>query len=806
MKNPLSVLLFCFGKFLFLSSLQSLGQDRISGQVINKSNKSIQDVSVILFSKTDGHVLKTSITNADGHFEISSDHLLNNDLKFTHLNYDERIIHLDTEALKNGIITVLLDEASRRNLKEVQVTTRKQLIERKIDRTIFNVENSIAVIGGDAMDALSKAPGVRVGSNNSISIIGKNTIKVLINDKLIRLSGDDLVNYLKSIPAADLSRIEVITNPPSKYDAEGNSGLINIVTRKVKREGFYGNVRMNFIKTVYQSENGGVSFSYIKDRMTLTGGINGNHNRTYSTNTKRTFYPEQLWDESANKIRKNRSISGSIGLDYKINSKQLIGFQYNASFPGNDDKASSLTTVRSYEKLKPDSLITTNSLTSSRIQNHSFNIHHEIEIDTAGKGVFTDADYFYYTKGSNGIYSSYTQNDAMSDPAHMSGALNQTPQKIKLMSAQTEFRYPVRNYKLSWGAKISMIRNNSNSNFYIENADTLLLDTSRTFKFRYKENTEALFFSGNRSFGKLEVQLGLRAEYTQINGVSETYNQENEAFYLKIFPTAYFLYRFDDEQSLSLTYGRRISRPEYSRLNPFRYYSSPYSYSEGNPYLLPSYSNNFEISHNYKDLVTSQGFVSILYNGFDQIGIPDKNTNIIGIVQRNFLKVTSCGINETINTTYSSWLESYHEISVYYNSAVSSNINTPKKVDGWGAYLSTSNTITFNKKKTILGSADFWFQFPEISGVDKVESYYSLDLGLKLLLLHKKLTVIINGTDLLKTNKVYFSSITNSIVQNYGGYSGARSVRLSFSYKFGAAIKSQRKKNSVSNDSEKKRI
>jgi hypothetical protein len=338
---------------------------------------------------------------------------------------------------------------------------------------------------------------------------------------------------------------------------------------------------------------------------------------------------------------------------------------------------------------------------------------------------------------------------------------------------------------LSFGGKHTFIQNDNNTGYYNVSAGKAYYDSSRSNRFNYSERTQAVYVSANKHWKKFEWQMGLRGEFTQTRGFSQTYGQANDNSYFKLFPTLYLLYKQSEEHAYAFSYGRRINRPGYARLNPFRWYASPFTYSEGNPFLQPAYSNNFEVKYDYKDWLSSQLYLNILSNGFDQIGIPDPATKVTAIIQRNFLRGYNYGLIESVNLTPADWLESYNQVQVYHNLTVSSDPNTSSRISGWSAYLSTDNNIRCNKQGTWRANISCWYQFPEVDGVDRVGAYYSLDIGTSVMLFRKRFTVGLQATDILKTNKVVIHSWTNGMQQVYDSYPGNRTARLSLAYKFG---------------------
>lgn len=784
----------------FIALNDTLAQIKLEGKVVDKTDTPASFSSILIFQSD--KLVKSAVSDTMGYYSIE---LLPGTYNLTASNLGNTRDLMNLLITKDSTVNILLSDVTANNvLSEVVISTKKKLIEKTIDRLIFNVANSVSLIGGDALDAISKAPGVRISTNNDISLTGKSSVKVMVNDRLIRLSGSDLATYLKSIPVDNILRVEIITSPPSKYDAEGNSGLINIVTKRNVNEGFYGNLTVGSTVRHYTSNSTGATFSYSKNKVTINLGLNARTDRNYIFKEKGLFYPENKWlDTSYNRI-KDRNFSGNYGIDYLINSRMLLGIQYRGSRSKNRRFLFSESKISKYNS-ELDSIINTNSSTPNASITHSINLHNEFKIDTTGKKLYTDVDYFYYDNDQQQIFNSLATYPDQSNSKDFPQTHQATPQSIEVFSMQSDLLLPLKSIDFSMGGKLSFISNRSSSDFTVTKNGIPNHDPSRSFIFGYKENTQALYIDGEKEFEKFDIKLGLRGEYTQTTGISYTLDQKHTNSYLKIFPTFYFLLKSIKDQPLAFTYGRRIDRPGYSRLNPFRLYTNPFVYSEGNPLLQPSYSDNIEVQHVFKNWLISQVFVSFVNNGFDQIGIPDPQTGVMEIVQRNFYKSFNYGLAEAINKTFFNSLENFTQVAVFNSTITSSDPNTQRKIEGWSAYLSTSNTYVWNKSKTLLSNVDFWYQFPMVDGLDNVQSYYNLDFSLKALLVEKKLTLGLSVTDILKSNRVYFNSIINDMNQTYGGYSGTRSLRLSLSYNFGKNT-SSRSRNSISNEAEKNRI
>jgi len=685
-------------------------------------------------------------------------------------------------------------------LADIQVNAKKALFEKKIDRTVFNVENSISAIGTDALELLSKVPGVRV-LNDKVSLVGKGKVNVMINDKLVPLSADELTNYLTSISSANIAKIEVITNPPAKYDAQGNNGLINIILKKATSEGFKGSVNLAATKASYFTAASGGNLSYRKNKITLSSNFNIRKGSLVPFEQNDVFYPLQTWN-IVNKDRNFRTVpSGQIGIEYQASPKTVLGLSYNGGLTNFHSEENIKTTV--YNKTGDlDSVL--NSDASARIKSHyhSANIYLKQTLDSAGKQLTVNGDWFTYRDDKNRFFNntSYFQN-GIRIPDSFAEYLSASKQNIDLYTLKADVDLPYRAFKLSFGTKLSFIKNQSDLAFYKAHNNDYEIDPQQSNVFHYNENTQGLYANFNKAIKKWDFQAGLRGEYTQINGISV--NEQNRIDYFHLFPTLYVVYRASDKNTFSVNYGRRINRPPYRKLNPFRWYSNQYAYAEGNPFLQPSYNDNIEFSHTYNTFTTSLSF-SKTTNGFNDVNFIDPETNIQASKPVNFITGYHYQLSNAITFNALKGWESINQLDVFYNAANSSIAQTLGNLKGFGAYFSTLNQFVFNSSKTILGEVSFWYQFPTVDGLNQNKSQYNLDLGIKALLLNKKMQLAITASDVLKTNRYRFSSLINNIRQEYNNYYDSRQLRLTFRYNFGnEKIKQQDRK--LGNEEERRR-
>lgn len=775
---------------IILFQNQVISQIKISGQIKDEKNNPVEFIEIQLQNK-DSIIFKSELTNAEGKFIIETEKgeysLLVRQLGVI---YHEQKINVIQDTYI-GIINITEKE---QQLQEVVITAKKKLIERKVDKLIFNVENSISASGGDAIDALKITPRVKV-KNDNISMIGKNNMSVMLDDKLILLTGDELINFLKSIPSDNIKSIEVITTPPAKYDAEGNSGLINIKLKKSKLNQWNASLRSSYIQSTYPKGSFGGNFDYQKNKLSLYSNLNYVNGSNAPVETNKIYYPLGLWNEENKRRDFQNSVNGRIGADYKISEKFSVGMQYLGSFSKPKIAENSLTTIYNQTNSQIDSYINTLSENLGKNNNHSLNLNSTVVFDTIGKKMNINLDYFKFKNDDNRIFNTI----------NLLSANNTSLQDIQNYSAKIDFEHPLKWINLSYGGKLSFIKTQNNVNYFDTTLGTPIFDPTQSNEFNYDENTQAIYLNGTKKLNeKWETQLGFRLENTQTEGVSKTLNQKNTNSYAKLFPTFYLTYTPNEKNSFSINYNKRINRPSYNRLNPFRWYSNPFSYTEGNPFLQPSFSNNLELNYTFNDNWSNSIYYSHTDNGFEQITIVDNTDNIQKTIAQNFFKTTIIGISESYTYNKLKWLSTTFSFDWNYSKSESLIPITNQNLNGSNAYFSISNDFNLNKNKTLLFNFSYWYNFKGTSDLDKNNAYSQLDASLKYFAFDKKLQISFNANDILSTNRPIYTSFTNNIQIDYKNYYDVRLFRLSLVYKFGNKNINVEKKE-VGNQEEKER-
>ncbi len=596
--------------------LQGAGQ--ISGKVLKGSGEAFDLATVALILASDSSLLKSTFTGEDGSFSF--------DL-LTEGSYQLRISAMGYENLQTALLILkgsemkiqlpgLILQPGTKELKEVAVVGKKAFIERKIDRTVVNVDALIANSGTTAMDVLEKSPGVLVDQNGLISLKGKQSVTIFIDGKPSYLSGADLENYLRSLPSSALDQIELMTNPPAKYDAAGKGGVINIKTRKTNQAGWNGGLNLGYTQGELPRTNNSFNINFRKNKLNFFSNLNYNYQnyftdldlfRRYKNDDGST---QSFFEQNSYIRRKGNAFTGKIGMDYYQSEKSTWGLVLTGM-----DRAGQQTTDNVSQLLNSgrelDSVVKALSKEKQSFKNLGLNLNYRHDFDKSGQQIALDADYLVYkTNNRQRIFnSSFLPDQSLKSEDILLGEL---PANIKIYSLKADYTKPFKDkWKLEAGLKSSYTRTDNVAEYSYTIANVTRPDYQKSNHFIYKENINSGYLNLSRETGKWSIQFGLRAENTNSDG-HQLGNplKPDSAFnrnYTSLFPTAYISYKLDTlgNNQIGLNYGRRIDRPYFQDLNPFISPLDKFTYYEGNPFLNPSFTNSIELSHTFKNKITT---------------------------------------------------------------------------------------------------------------------------------------------------------------------------------------------------------
>ncbi len=787
---------------IILLSISNAGaQTTIRGKIIDISTQESIAYANIQFSGQSLEYPIGTITNAEGSFELS----LEKGLYLFKVYYmGQELVSKNIEIKEQDIDFGEILVESLLQLEEVTIQANRNLIERKIDRVIYDVENSAKVSEGDALEVLRVTPGIRV-QNNEISMIGKSTLQVMINDKIVQLSGEDLASFLKSIASEDIQNVEVISTPPAKYDALGNSGLININLKQAKKNSWNAQMKLVFRQRTFSSGSGAGSLNLNKKTVSISSSVGYANGVYYQEQDDYAHFPDGLWYTHSPFKTNFKRANGRIDLTYKINPRWSMGTQYIYNSTNFNVQDNPYTPVYDYNTRETIRSLLSNGKAIYNPTIHSVNYNNEFSIDTIGRKIALNLDYFTYGNPDQRTYNGISLIQYPFSKQFFRGT-NTNQQEVNNVSAKIDVEYPLKWIGLSFGGKITHSISLNEIIFFnsglVDNPVTTTPTSQNDFK--YTEDIKALYISAKKAIKvKWKTQIGFRIEATSTNSISKNLNFSTVNDYVKIFPTIYLSYDITKASNISFNYSKRIQRPSFYELNPNIQFVNPFQSIEGNAFLQPSFIDNFELSTTYKKL-TSKFYYSFEENIFSQVPLADAETNIIRFTNENFINTHRFGISQNFTFDRFKWWRSNNSLDVNFSVSEFNLAHEQEDQKGLNATISTYNNFNLKSDKTLLLGINFWYSMPGVNGIYNIKEASSLSVSLQCLFLKKNLNLTIRGNDLLRSSAERNESIVNGVLQTARYYYDNRTLQISISYRLGnKEIKA--KKHSTGNQSERSR-
>lgn len=762
---------------------------RLSGCVQDENRQPVEVANVLLKQAKDSTYITGMLTDTQGCFSFDQplgEYLLH----ITLIGSEDLYVPVVLQGNKNvGELTL---KSSSALLDEVTVTAARPVIKRLVDRVVFDAHNTIASAGGSALDLLREVPGLQVGQN-SIGIIGKGGIKVYINDRETKLSGDELIDYLRSYDASQILKVEVITTPPSKYDAAGNAGIINIRLKSRPKDYVGGTASASY--SVGEKDNygyGGINLNLSKGRVSsfLNGGTTQGNYETREKNYR--YFPQNTWNSRADYTNYMNSFYLQGGVDVSLERDWTVGMQaiYNHSAP-KPNNALSWTEVYDASTVVLDSLLYSNSDKDTGSDRLNLNFHTDKVWDDKGKKMTWDVDYLRDNRDENmGFLSKTLLPDGTEIPGTNFDYNYLQHRKVDVVSSALDFILPFEKYKITAGAKVSFTNTRNGINY--DTSDPTLVQDDY---FRYKEQIYALYADYSREFSeRFSMQLGLRMEHTRTTGISEAKDTEDKHDYTRLFPTVYLLYSPTDGHALNFSFSNRISRPSQNMVNPFPFYQNKYTYACGREDLKPSYTYNAELGYTLKNNFNVSAYYSYSDDVFFQVVDLDAETNVTSFLWENFMQTHAFGLNNSY-TFRTKWLQTYAQHGVSYRRTTSSAATTSPEEKGWAYNASLRNTFFFNEKKTLLATLSGSYSSRQYQGIYLMSPTYSVSAGMLYRLLNNKLSLSLNVNNLFVSHSK-LETMSNGLKIIADNQFAFTSFRIGVSYTFGGDIRSKGQRNS----------
>ena len=777
---------------LSFSSRAQVANGKVSGTVVDGSAKIIESATISLLRVKDSSVAKIAVANRNGQFSfenVTEGSYVVSISAIGHSKGFSEDFEISPLNLSVTLKTIELVPLAK-SLGGVTVTARKPLIEQKVDRTVLNVDASATNVGTSAMEVLEKSPGVSVDKDGNISLKGKQGVQVYIDGRPSYLSGTDLANYLRSLSSSQLDQIEIMTNPPAKYDAAGNSGIINIKTKKTKQFGYSGSISSTYSQGRYAKFNESFNFNYRKNKINFFTTLGYNNRKNFQElNIQRKFLESSTKEiishyDQVSKMRDNgESFNGKLGLDFYATKKTTFGAVVTGFYnPGTFGNRSDVLISDPNRVLLSQTLASANN--ERKWKNLSGNLNFRHAFDSTGRELTADLDYITYnsTNRQDLVNAYYNANGIPTIKADT--LLGNLPQDINIYSAKMDYLHPLKKgAKFEAGVKTSFVKTDNNAVYDSVNYGIRVRDIGRSNHFIYEENVNAAYVNFSRPISKkIFGQLGLRVENTNTKGKQITTNQQFERNYTQFFPTAFVPYKLNEKHTLGLNYGRRIERPDYEDLNPFILFLDRYTFQQGNPNLKPQFAHNVELTHTFKGFLNTTLNYTNTTDIINDVLEQDANKNETVIRKQNIARQRQYGISVSAGGQVTKWWTGNVYANVFNNLFKGVVNGDNVEIGATAAQFNVSNQFKF--AKTWSAELGGFYTTGGADGVFRIRDFGMLNMGISKQVLKGKGTIRLNVRDMLYTQKIRGDIRYSNIDASFQQRRDSRQVAVGFTYRF----------------------
>jgi iron complex outermembrane recepter protein len=809
---------------IFLTGLPAIcqaqkGSARIMIQ--NEAGAALDGITVELLKTADSTLVKTAITDKTGTAIFESVPFGSYIIRSGGVQYRRNFSGPIQISAENATAnTSMRLENFTEELSGITVTAKKPFIQRLNDRLVVNVESSIVGAGSSALDILELSPGVTVDQNDAISLRGRAGVIIMIDGKPSPMTGADLGNYLRSLPSNAIERIELITNPSAKYDAAGNSGIIDIRMKKDQRQGTNGTLNAGYGQGVYPKANAGGTFNYRKKKW----NVFGNYNYAYRKNLNhlvinRNFYTAGVLTGSDDKdnyaTMPVNSHTVRIGADYSPSSKTILGFVVTSNMSRYRRYAEINTTIND-KAGQPDSRFLSIGTNNDRNENLVANINFKHRFDSTGKEITADLDYGTYSSISltrTGSYFYELDGTKKSDDDILDGDQRG---ELSFKTGKIDYVHPLsKNAKIETGYKTSYVSSDNDAKFFNVLPGGPITDIAKTNRFFYEEYNNAGYANYFRDLKKFNFQLGLRGEQTNIRTRQVKNDVKFRNDYFRLFPSAFFNYNIKPEQTLGISVSRRIDRPGYSQLNPFIFQVDATIYSTGAPNLQPQMTWSYELNYTVKNMNFTLGYsrttdpqnlvLSRILDVIPNFEIkPGQDSNITVQIPVNLESSDYFGLTGNIPVRIGTWWNMNNNFTVFYNH-FNGNLGGIALNSGRPA-ANIRSTNSFSLKKGWSAELNANFYTGGINGYMIMQPQWGIAAGFQKNIMEGKGSIRLNVTDIFWTNlpkaKVTYEG---SYVENWHAFRETRVANLSFTYRFGSNKVQAARKRTTASEEERQR-
>lgn len=805
----LTVALLLSVSFVLAQTSKPIGSGKVSGSILDEKAQPFPFVNVLLLQAKDSVLVVGQAADENGKFlfeQVKEGKYLTLISMVGYQKEYSKVFSVNENTITLPVVSLKTDIQS---LNEVNVVAKKPFIEQQIDRTVINVENSIVSAGATALEVLERAPGVTVDQQNEqLKLRGKAGVIIQIDGKQTFLSQQELMTLLRNTPSDNIEKIELITNPSAKYDAAGNSGIINIKMKRNKNYGTNGNINLGAAYAKYGRENATATINHRAGKLSTFISAGTFFNKGFNNNSIYRKIPFEdkvtIFDQRTERVNKSQYHNVRAGIDYFATEKSTFGILLSGFYNEFSNPFGQTNTRILNEDLSLQRTFRTNVYNGGKMNNISTNLNFKHQFDDKGKELTFDVDYVRYGgRNSSNLDTRYYLPGGEQDGS-LEQVRNNMPKEINIGVAKLDYTQPLWKGKFETGLKTSYVASDNNMVFETK-TDDWAIDPSRSNQFKYTENVNAAYLNYNGSISKkVKYQLGFRGEHTHSIGNSVTLNQKRDRNYINLFPSVFLSNQLDTNNVINLSYSRRIDRPNYQSLNPFEFYLDPYTFQKGNPNLKPQYTNSFQIVHIYKNFLNT----TFAYSRIKDM-IADELPQQIASENKTFVTSDNLDHQDNFSLTVSvpipirKWWNLQTNFTGVYNHYNSIYLEERLEIKqaSWNMYANNQFTLPKGWSAEISG----WYNSRAFYGLYAAKPMGMLNAGLQKSIMNKKGSIKLNVNDIFWTNRFNGRAMYKDIDFKVRSEWPSRQFRITFTYSFGNQnVKGARQRNTGSDDLQKR--
>lgn len=760
----------------------------LTGTIVDENNNPVSFVNVVLYQKAESEPFTGTASDEKGNFSIES------------LSNGEYIVEISMIGFKTKTLPVIISESISLNtiqieedaeqLGEAVVTAKRPTIQKTAGMLVFNVENS-SLSTGNSLNLLSKTPGVLV-LGGAISIKNQPTT-IYLNGRRVYLSATETVSFLQNLDASVVKQIEVITNPSSQFDAESGT-VLNIITSKNLTPGYKGSINGTYEQAIFSKYTFGTSHFYKNNWLNLYGSYSfsprkenkdqDSYIRFFETDETTT---NAIWESDFNRITRSYGHQGNFVADIDFNEKNSLNVTANIFVSPNKEYKNHQNTAIFNTQRQLDSTFFTKSFMDTDVTNIALGTDYKNKISENGGELTVGGNYISYTNDQTQELKSdyfFPNGDFIKSIQFETSAVQDT----KIATGYIDLSTGLFEGTFETGLKYSNIDTNTGLDYFNIVNGNLVLNPTLSDNFNYKESIFAGYFSFDKSFEKWNISLGTRAEYTDVKGISVAFGSLNTQEYFKLFPSASVEYQLDSNNSFGVNYARKIERPRYQSLNPFRYFLNENNFNEGNPNLVPSIEDKVTLSYTHKGKWFFELYYQTIENSLEILNFQNNeififrqlDANLIDFFQYSFDAVYSAPIG---NYWYASFVTSTYYLENEFFAVESSQERAQNHTLGF--FAQAYSQITFSQKGGFTSDISARYISNLISGSLDYKNIFDLSISFRKSIWNRSASISVGVDDIFQTNNVRVTSRYLNQDNSYFARPESRKFWIGFKYNFG---------------------